>query len=87
MRQLCECLPEKCLRMAPGYIEPGPDKWSETFTRPGFPPPGQKEESSQQAAPAAAQPEGKPVNDSLPACIAPLCEKVSAGSHFRGSRG
>ena len=67
--------PKKCLRMAPGYIEPGPEKWSETFTRPGFPPLGQKAESSQQPAPAPAQPEGKPVNDSSACVYCTLCAK------------
>ena len=59
--------PKKCLHMAPGYPEPGQDKRVETFTRPGFPPPGAQPVAAETAAPAP-QAGGKPVNDAS-ACV------------------
>lgn len=69
--------PKKCLRMAPGYIEPGPDKRSECFTRPGFPTPGAKPAAGAPAAAPAPAPQagGKPVNDTSACVFCTLCAK------------
>lgn len=53
--------PKKCLTMVPGYTQPGPQKKSETFTRP--------------AVPDAAQTGGKPVNDASKCVCCTLCAK------------
>ena len=66
--------PKKCLHMAPGYPEPGQDKRVETFTRPGFPPPGAQPVAAETAAPAP-QAGGKPVNDASACVYCTLCAR------------
>ena len=66
--------PKKCLRMATGYTEPSQDKSVETFTRPGFPPPGAQPAAPEAAAPAP-QAGGKPVNDASACVYCTLCAR------------
>lgn len=63
MRQLRQCLPQKCLAIVPGYTAPGTEKRSETFNRPAPP------------AAQAGKAGGKPVNDPAACVYCTLCAK------------